>query len=254
LGEKVLEDARKLKLVRNHIVDWVLLESVTTSGDEFSESLISFLERVRELKSRPPDLNTWSDAWFEAHSLFAYETFLYIVAALIQNQSFKSLHEIFTTHYLIPPSERYSGKTFDSFQAFYAESSTLQTVLAPEGQRLRSPAAELIKQNADRKDLPFKAILEADLLILMMAYLNSDSLWFPQTSYYVSYGGGDFPLFLRATQHRGFLKLAAITGIEDADKLRDAVKAGIERHRQWFNFNFLNFWTMMNMDKLDTLK
>jgi hypothetical protein len=256
LGEKVLEDATKLKSVRNHIIDWVLLESAIAASDEFSESLVSFLERMRELKSRPPELNTWNDAWFEAHSLFVYETFLYIVAALVKNQAFRTLHEIFTTHYLIPPSERYSDGAFDTFHAFYGHSDALQVVLAPQGQRLYSPAAELIKRNADREDLPFKTILEADLIILLMAFLDPNTRWFPQTLYYASYAGGDFPLFLRATQHKHFMKLATITGVEDADKLREMAKEGHERLdvSRWHNFHFQNFWNMMNMDKLDTLK
>jgi len=256
LGEKVLEDAIKLKSVRNHIIDWVLLESATAISEEFSESLISFLERMRELKSRPPELNTWNDAWFEAHSLFVYETFLYMVAALIKNQAFRSLHEIFSTHYLIPPNERYSDRAFDTFHTFYGHSDALQAVLAPQGQKLHSPAAEFISRNADREDLPFKTLLEADLLALLMAFINPHTRWFPQTLYYVSYSGGDFPLFMRATQHKHFMKLAIITGVEDAEKLKEMVKQGHERLGvgQWYKFEFQNFWDMMNMDKLDTLK
>jgi len=256
LGEKVLEDAKKLKLVRNHIIDWVLVESTATPSIEFTESLINFLERLRELKSRPPDLNTWNDAWFEAHAVFIYETFLYIIAALIKTQSFETLREIFTTHYLIPESERYGERAFDTFHAFYGHSETLQSVLAPQGQRLHSPAAEFIHKNADREDLPFKSILQAELLVLMIAFITPDTMWFPQTLYYARYGEGDYPLFLRATQHKYFMKLAIVTGIENGDKLREEVKAGHERLdvKNWHNFHFQNFWRMMNMDKLDTLK
>jgi hypothetical protein len=255
LGERVFEDAKKLILVRNHIVDWVLLESITKPSDEFSENLIRFLERLRELKSRPTELNSWNDAWFEAHSLFVYETFLYIVAALINNQTFQSLHEIFTTRYLIPPIERYGNTAFETFYTFYGETPTLQAVLAPKEPKLLSPAAEFIYKNAVREDLPFKAIVEADLLALFMAFLDPNSSWFPQTLYYASYAGGDFPLFLRATHHKYFMKLAIITGIEDAEKLRGMVKDGYERLGvlQWAYFHFQNFWTMMNIDKLDTL-
>ncbi len=256
LGEKVLEDAKKLTLVCNHIIDWVLLESKVTPSDEFSESLIGFLERLRELKSRPPEITTWNDAWFEAHAIFVYETFLYIIASLIKNQSFQTLHEILTSHYLIPSSERYSDRAFNTFDTFYAHSDTLQAVLAPAGQRLYSPAAEFMKRHADREDLPFKNILEADLLILLMAFITPDSRWFPQTLYYASYANGEFPLFLRATQHKWFLKLAIVTGVENADKLREMVKEGFERLgvQRWYNFHFHSFWNLMNMDKLDTLK
>jgi hypothetical protein len=65
-----------------------------------------------------------------------YETFLYVVAALIKNQAFETLHEIFTTHYLIPSSERYGERAFDTFDALMGYSETMQSVLAPEGQKL----------------------------------------------------------------------------------------------------------------------
>jgi hypothetical protein len=169
LGERVLEDAKKLKSVRNHIVDWVMLESNTATVEEFSEHLVNLLERVRELKTSLTQ--PWGNTWPEAHSVFSYETFLYIVAALIKNQSFKSLHEILTTHYILPTDERYGDRAFETFYTFYGRSEKLQEVLAPQGQKLFSPAAEFVHRNADREDLKFSTLLEADLLILMMALL-----------------------------------------------------------------------------------
>jgi hypothetical protein len=67
----------------------------------------------------------------------------------------------------------------------------------------------------------------------------------------------DYPFFLRATQHKGFKKLATVTGVDDADLLREQSKAGMVRLDvgKWHNFHFnRNFWDAMNMDKLDTLK
>lgn len=79
MGERVLEDCGKLKRVREHIVDWVLLESEINPSVEFGEAMIAMLERLLELKSRPTGVNSWNEVWFEAHRVFAYETFLYIV-------------------------------------------------------------------------------------------------------------------------------------------------------------------------------
>jgi len=95
-----------------------LLESTVAPTDEFCETLLSFLEELRELKSRPANVNSWSDAWFEAHSLFVYETFLYIVAALLKTHAYQILHEIFTSHYLLPETERSSNNGFDAFDCF----------------------------------------------------------------------------------------------------------------------------------------
>jgi hypothetical protein len=255
MGQRVFEDCGKLKLVRDPIVDWVLLESGFGASEEFGEALITLLERLLELKSRPPEVNSWSDVWFEAHRVFAYETFLYIVAALLKTDSFSILHLILTNHYLLPEAEADVANRFNTFDAFFGCSDSLQ-ILAPEGKKLYAPAAELIKRQADRTDLPFAEVMQAELLVLMMAFINKECRWYPQTLHYSSRSGA-FPFFLKATRHRDFQKLVKITGIGSGEELRAAVKAGHERHgvNQWHNFwlSSRSFWDSMNMDKLDTL-
>jgi hypothetical protein len=254
LSKKILEDCGTLRHVRNQIVDWVILES-NTSLDDFREELLTFLERLRELKSRPSELSGWNDSWFEAHSVFVYETFLYIVAGLLKTSSFKLLREIFTSHYLIPETQRRGDDDFETFVAFWGHSDLLNSELAPEGQRLYCPAAELIKRQADRADITFTAVMEAELLVLLMAFLTPSGWWYPQTLHYASYRR-DFPFFIRATQHKHFERLATITGISDAEELRRAAKEGEKRltEERWLNSRFeQSFWSLMNMDKLDTL-
>ena len=256
LGEKVLTDCGQLKHLRNQIVDWVIFEATAAPTEEFAEELVTFLERLRELKSRPPEIDSWSDAWSEAHSLFLYETFLYVIAALLKTGDSRALHEIFNSHYLLPQTDRYGDERFDTFDCFYASSETLKTLLASEGRRLYSPAAELLKRQADREDLPFGEIIQAELLVLLMVFIMPKTRWYPQTLLYAQ-RNKDYPFFIRATQHKGFKKLATITGIDDAEVLRSTVKAGIERLEvsKWYNFHFNNdFWYSMNMEKIDTLK
>ncbi len=255
MGQRVLEDCGKLKPVRDQIVDWVLLESGVNPSDDFGEALVSVLERLLELKSRRPEVNSWNDVWFEAHRVFVYETFLYIVAALLKTDSFGSLHLILTSHYLRPETEASGMNRFDTFDAFYGYSESLQ-ILAPEGKKLHAPAAELIKRQADRTDLPFAAVMQAELLVLMMAFITDGCQWYPQTLHYSSRAGA-FPFFVRAARQRNFQKIASITGIGSGDELRAAVKAGHEKLGvdQWHNFwmSDRSFWGKLNMDGLDTL-
>jgi len=255
IGKRVLEDCGKLKTVRDHFVDWVLLESEINPSDEFGEALIAMLERLLELKSRPPEINAWNEVWFEAHRVFAYETFLYIVAALMKTGAFSTLHLVLTSHYLLSETESNGSSRFKTFDTFYGHSDSLQ-ILAPEGHTLHAPAAELIKRQADRTDLPFTAVIEAELLTLMMSFITDETYWYPQTLHYSSRGSA-YPFFLRAAQHRNFQKLAQITGMTSADQLRAAVKAGHERLQvqRWHNFwiQDRSFWNSMNMDELDTL-
>ena len=216
--EKMVTDESVTHVLAFSDSEYAAKADARNPSEEFGEALITTLERLLELKSRPPEINSWNDAWFEAHRVFVYETFLYIVAALINTGSFDTLHLILTSHYLLPETEAHGPNRFDTFGAFYGYSDMLQ-VLAPKGKRFAAPTAELIKRQADRTDLPFAEVMQAELLVLMMAFITDGTQWYPQTLHYSSRAGA-FPFFLRATQHRNFQKLAKITGIGSADELR----------------------------------
>ncbi len=255
MGEKILEDCGKLKAVRNHLCDWLLLESELSDKVDFSESLMDVLEKLRDLKSRPPEINSWDDSWSEAHAVFVYETFLYIVAALLKSGAYGTLNEIYTSHYLVRSPVNQGEEKFERFSCFFGHSEALQSVLAPEGKRLYAPAAELISKQADRKDLPFSDIWQAELLTFLMSFITPETYWRPTTLLYSSYYS--YPFFVRAAQHRNFVKLAEITGINNADILREKARQGYDRFNANDHDRFIysqSFWHYMNMDKLDSLK
>ena len=254
-GEKVLEDCGKLIPVRDCIVDWVLLEAKVAPSDDFSQALIDFLEKLLELKARPVELNPYNDNWFEAHRLFVFETFLYMIAALLKTRAFEALNNVFTSHYIMPLTERDGDRKFVTFDDFYAYSEILNPILTSEGHRLHSPAAALLKRQANREDIPFSDLIQADLLTLLMAFITPDTRWYPQLIYYSDYRA-EFPFFIRASQHKNFDNLATITGIADANTLREKFGEGYEQsgiRQQRFSFR-QNFWRAMNMDDLDTIK
>jgi len=256
-GERVVADCKKLKQVRDHITDWVILEAPLKSNQEFQESLIEFLERLLEVQACPEIQVSYNKLWFEAHRVFVYETFLYIVASLMKCRSYEVLHEVLTVNYLQPArGEQYREGEFASYDCFWTYAEALQ-VLAPKGRKLLSAAAALIKQQADRTDIPFESVMEAELIVLLMAFvLPSVKHWYPGTLLYAQHR--PFPFFVRATQHKGFQKLAAITGINNADQLRFKVEEGKERLHvdRWHDFwlHDRDFFEAMNLSKLDTIR
>jgi len=257
LGEKVIEDFRKLKSARTLIAQWILLEGKVPS-DDFRYSLTDFLEKLPDLKYRPDELESWRECWFDAHVIFVYETFLYIIASLLKTRSYRVLHDVFTHRYF-PSNTRalYSQDNDETFRCFYGHSELLQlTLLSSNGSKYYSANAELIKRHADVKEMPFSSIIEADLLILLMAYLNPNvSFWYPQTLCYAPYRNRNtFPLFVRAEQHKGFLNLAEIIGINDVDELRKKVREGSQRFHYNYNGSFSNPLNYMNIDNWDTSK
>ncbi|WP_394229327.1 SEFIR domain-containing protein [Shewanella colwelliana] len=251
-GNKVLEDCGKLKVVRNQICDWVLLEASSTIEDELAEEIIGLLEKLRELKTKPNDLNVWNNNWGDALAVFVYETFLYIVAALLKARCFQTLHEIFTSSYVAPIERVQRGVELETFSDLYGNADSLQDVLRP-GEKLYSPSAELIKIQADRSDISFKDLIQAETLTFMMAILQED-YWYPGTLHYAEHYE-KLPFFLRAAQHKNFIKLATITGIADASELSNKLKEQLGKMQ--FNsrsFYRSNFELLMNLDNLDTVK
>ncbi|MCK8071982.1 MULTISPECIES: SEFIR domain-containing protein [Vibrio] len=251
---KVLEDCGKLKVVRNQICDWVLLEGNVTNEQELAQDIIGLLEKLREMKTRPLELNYWNERWSDAPRAFLYESFLYIVAALLKVRCYQVLHELFTSSYMAPPELVQRGTELESFSTFYGNADSLQEVLRPND-NLLSPVAELFKGQADRQDITFKNLIEAETLVFMMSMLK-EVHWYPATLHYAEHYE-KLPFFLRAAQHKNYSNLAVITGIQDANLLRQKLGDELQKRSQYqarFFFYAPDFGLLMNLDKLDTVK
>jgi hypothetical protein len=255
IGEKVLEDVGKLKPIRDLAADWLLLEGAVTKDDSLRDDLLEYMERLRAMKGRPPEMNQWSDSWFEAHALFVYESFLYAVAALLKVRRYDLLAAIFGNHYLLPESEGRGTGRFETFDTFWAYSESLQPVLASHGVRLLSPAAAMVQKHADRVDLPFTSVLEADALAFVISVVSETSRWYPAMLLYVSYGR-TLPFFVRAAQKRHFQALAQISGLATGDLFRAAYERGAVRLSvsAWHDFGMgAGLSEILNIAQLDTL-
>ena len=255
LAKKIVSDSNELRTLRNAIIDWVLAETTQAEEENFKDDLFEFLEQLLEVKSRPVNMNRWGTAWFDAPALFVYETFLYIVAALLKNRRFLLLHEVLSGSYIRPLSDRSSMRPFENAGAFYAHSEILQIALATGNRRFLSPAAELIKRQADRNDLAFGRIVEAELLVFLFSITTGALRWWPQTLHYASQS--DFTFFVRAAQHRHFLNLATVIGIKDVEELKRKAKegyegSGISRSSDFF-MSGSTPWAQLNVDAFDSI-
>lgn len=251
---EVLQIHKELIPVRDAITDWVLLEG-DTQGEDFSKALLQFMEVLLAIKSRPKNVNSWNDIWFLPHQIFAYETFLYVLSALIKIESFKHVHTLLHTSYLLPEHITSPGMEFANYSEFYLNSDFLQSKLSPENYRLHSPVAELVKQSATRDDISFKDLKQADLVALMISFINPGVFWYPQMLLYSGYYE-KYPLFTRAIQHRGFKDIAAITGINDSKILAQKLTEGEARRNtsRWHQFGFnRDFLNQMNVSRLDSI-
>ena len=86
------------------------------------------------------------------------------------------------------------------------------------------------------------------------SFLTPETYWYPGTLLYVPLMG-QLPFFVRATRHKDFRKLAAITRTDNVAQIREAVARGQKSlSSQGGPYGFrLSFAHMMNVDKLHTL-
>lgn len=249
--EQVVDTFRQLVPLRNAIVNWVLLEAEAKS-DGFEESLMEFLERMLELKARPKEMNAWNDAWAGGHVAFVYESFLYIIAALIKVGSFQVLNSLLFGSYLLPEHSRSGQDKFGKFDEFYGYVEGINKVL-DEKLQYYSQMVELVKRHADRSDLTFESFIEADAVCLLASALQNDTEWYPQTFYYLGYGRS-LMFFTRLAQHRHFANLLIMTGMS-APALRAQMTDGMARLKsnEWGRFNTVPM-TVLNFEKWDSLR
>ncbi|SBZ97052.1 TIR domain-containing protein [Klebsiella quasipneumoniae] len=251
---EILQIHRELIPVRDAIIDWISLEGETQSED-FSKALLQFMEVLLAIRNRPKSVNSWSDFWFLSHQVFSYETFLYILAALIKIEAFQQVYILLHTSYLLPDHLTSPGMEFANYSEFFVSSDFLQSKLAPENYRLHSPVAELVKLSATREDVSFDDLKQADLVALMISFVNPEIHWYPQLLLYSGYYD-KYPLFTRAIQHRGFKNIATITGINDSKLLVQKLTEGDAKKNtnNWHQFSFSrNFLEKMNISRLDSI-
>ncbi len=258
LDERVLKDLHTLLPLRDQLTDWFLLEASVQDNETLESILLEFLERILALKYRPPEVTSWTEGWFDAHGIFVYEMFLYLVAVLVKAGKPRLIHEVLTARFFLPDTEARPSRDLVSFDEFHTCSRTLEDRNRRLKLRRLSPIADLMKERSTRTDLAFRDIMQAELIVLLMSVLSEGNGWYPHTLVYSGDGRTRFPLFVRAAQHKAFQRLKTITGISTGDELRARFKEGYEKHgvNGWTNLVFhadVSFSKLMNMHALDTL-
>ncbi len=255
--DRILSIPRTLLPIRDQLIDWVLLEAESGKETGFEGALMDFLERLLALKFRTDNLTTWNDTWFDGHTIFIYETFLYTVAALIRTDRFQLLRTILESNYLLPQSELAIGREFASVDAFWGSSK----MLYHRNERLKlnrlSLLADGIKDRATRGDITFLEIMQADLLVFLFSTVSGVGRWYPHTFVFAGHSVR-FPLFVRAAQKKYFDKLKTVIGVSRGDDLRakyaaNAEKLGVAQWTSFLVFGGYSFPTALNLINLDTL-
>jgi len=175
----------------------------------------------------------------------------------IKLRQFDALGSFFERRYILPPGALDNTRALP-FTVFRSYSEILAHQSKKAGHKRLSVEADLIKQRASLRALPFTTLMEADLLVCLRTMMRPAELavWPPVTLVYAKYSD-TFELFVRGQERRCFKRLAAAIGVADkaemVAKLKEWSEIRADRLSWLFARSDLNIEQFMGLDKLDTI-
>ena len=245
-----------MKPLRDDFIE--ICDSWLRSSDkaDFVPRLVQVLERLLDLGQRPSDTDQWNERWGENFRFLSHELFLCVVGLLLRHQQFSMLKEIFETQFVLPASDKPRNVKAGSFNILYEYSE----VLVERSKRLQlgriDLQADLLKQRATSKALPFHWLQQADLLCFVRSLMfNTDeSPWYPKTLLYARWVS-TFEVFQRAESTAFYKRLASVWGDLSPDEFRLEFTAVLAKSRasNWgFDYASGSWGKWLNLDKLGT--
>lgn len=215
--ERLQENVSVLQEVRNSFVDAII--PVITALDESAAATVlsELMERLMPLERWPIDQGSHFECSEDNYKFFLYESFLYLIAACISKKKFSVARAIIDYRYLVP--RNYGGE--DTQVSSYSGFNNHATSIEKCGERRLSVMADLVKNGANRRDIRFADLMQADSVI----FLAKESWgWFPRTLVYAE-GTRVLPLFARAVDERGLTPLKALLGISTGQELVSRIES-----------------------------
>lgn len=233
----------------------VLSTGIKHIRDEwFYDALTRFLERLLPYQNRPQEMmGSFFECSEDNYKFLIYELFLYTVAAFVSTRRYGDARRLLDQAYVTP--ETLSGqrlKTY-SFGQFNNQAGSLEGNCAKrENHRRLSVMADLVHDRADRTDIRFSNLVQADVICCLASSRKGDMYgWYPRT---IIYAGemGNLELFARAVTESGFeplkLLLGFATPIEMINYICSDRMQRLWQNRELFRSVFLE--EVFNLDKL----
>ena len=255
-AEKIHAAITSMLPLRNELIEFVGLVLGGLSPVEAEDSTADLLDRLLKARFWRPEQGSYSEWWSDPLGFFAYEVFLYVVAAHVRLHRFDLLASLLGRRFVVPegPRGRSRARPFTTFR-FY--SRLLGGLNERANPRRLSIEADLINQRATLPAYPMMALMQSDLLCCLRVVTHPSEYndWPPLTTVYAEYLG-TLDLFLQAEDRRTFAQLAPVIGVENKGDLEAKLKAWYEKHPDrlsWlFRYGDLSLESLIGFDNLST--
>lgn len=260
--DQVVESIEKFLPYRDETIDLFLAIASYRSDPEIFDSVHQFFERILPYGFRPAGHSSWKEWSADNFKFVLHELFLYAVATLLKNNKFEQVNLLVQQGYYFPPGSpdiREPGlMPFTFFRGY------LRSLEQHRNQRLGlrrlSVTADLMQQRAERSDLTFEDVMQADFFLFLRDELGSWEgsrayrSWFPVTLVYTSYHHYPFEIFARAESQTYFDELKIAINVTSKNQLLELLqkyRSGDRRLPHW-DFDSFDPAILMGIEKLAT--
>jgi len=232
--EYIKENIAAAHAHRDVFVDVVRTGAMHLPSTEFMPALLTLLERILPLTERPNASDTFSEVSEDNFKFLCYEFFLYTVAAFNKAKKHAEARQLIDHRYVVPST--YGGSDLEGrdFTQFNEYARSLEELCAQQGDKRRlSVMADLLHERADRTDIRYSDLFQADIVLCLAAKGYG---WYPRSIIY-SRGIGKLELFLRAVNMEGFQPLGILLGLKTPQELL-TLMTGEDMQRVWQSEKF----------------
>lgn len=222
MDDMVVAAIQASKAHRDEVLE--LLESLCGFGSDetVSRLLLDFFENLLAGCGQT-EQGSYHEAEFDGVRFVTMELFFYAITILLghdRNDVARRLLEEVFVYQTIQGTTRQGFEVF----CFYIESLEEQRKRRLKSDRL-SIVADLFKERADRKTVPFVQLQQTDFLLYLRAKIHTAGWWYPRTLAYLSYAPQPFELFLAQDSPRRFARIKAVLDVRDSADLRSKAEA-----------------------------
>jgi len=261
--DRILESLEKMTPLRDDFIDFV--STIFKYQERVDlENLRTFLEKLLSFSFLHENSQSFTEVDSDNYRFFSYELVLYLIAVLIKQSKYDEAAFFINAPYFFRSrnSSELAHLGIEIFNRY------LPSLDETRNKRLNlrrvSVTADQIKARANRKDINFNDLIQADLVIYYITELRTGGRpWFPRTSVFNSRGYG-IEIFERLVSLQHFEKIKKLFNVKTVEELKKMIALYLERIQEQeqqgrrrsvsWDYEMHPLEKVLNPDKIGTVK
>ena len=238
VDDDIVNSIHAMRPYRDEFVAYVLLKTrYDWQSHDDCRPLIQFFERLAQMFE--PILlpsRQYRDDWTENYKFLGRELFLCTAAALLKAGKEALLGQFLSEPFILESEKRTVKADYTKYDSY------LRTLDEHRNRRLNlqraSISADLLQERATQPELPFKDILQADIVLAVRVFTDEQEhlqYWVPQSLVYLNWQNGPLPVVLRNSAPKRQSVLCALFGVASIQEFLARFENAKAKHPDFFS-------------------